>query len=227
MYQLQYGGKWRETSHLRPEAFTKLAPDSLQEHCCWNPLWPFKEWETALYGYPRFRLALVSSRYTLSGGHKITRKDSNGNIVSTGEAEVLYPLYHVPKSYHGLYVLEMWRPAAWWYSQGFDGRRAIEYDGAGNGVRSQEPVWPEGNWLAIMNGAVPLCFTRNVSTDLIRWSIYAVHLMFEASTEQLCEAKKQEQDSADEAEEYAKLEHLGQFRPAFPGAAITVPETIQ
>ena len=181
-------------------------------------------WDTTLYGRPRFRLALLSSRFTLTGGHKVTVKDSNGNVVSNSEAEVLHPLYpNLPKNYHGLYVLEMWRPAAWWFSQGFEGRNAVEYDGAGNGVRSEEPVWPEGNWLAIQNGSVPLCFTRDVSTDLVRWAIYATHLMFDASEDDMMRAKRDEFHRQEDEEEKAKLEHLAQFRPVFPGPAVTVP----
>lgn len=226
MLQLTYGSGWRETSHLRPEHFTQLAPEGLQRECWWQSFWPCHLWDTSLYGHPRFRLALVSSRFTLSGGHVVTIKDAQGNIRSTAPAVVQYPLYHVPEPFYGCYVLEMWRPAAWWYAQGFGSKRAVEYSEFGKGIRAMEPVWPEGNWLGIMNGANPFCATRDVSTDLVRWMIHVVKLRFEATNLQIAKLARERSNAADAQEKKDVLEALRSRRPTMPGPMVAIPAAV-
>ncbi len=180
MLRLTYEGGWVDSSARHPESFTALAPPSLNRACGWNPLWPVPLWDTTIYGYPRFRLVLLSSRYQISGGLEIHFHDKSGNLQTIRPAEVFLPRYHVRPSFWGTYALEMWRPAYWYFTHGFASpAQAMEYTPAGSGVRSLEPVWEAGGWEAIWNGMEsPMVFTRDVSTDLIEWSIWVLHLKF-------------------------------------------------
>src|SRR3990167_3319446 len=185
MLLLTYQGVWVDTSLRHPEPFTILAPKNLQEACAWNPAWPFGLWDTTFYGYPKFRLTLLDSRFVIAGGQEVTFLDNHGNWKTSHPAEVLYPRYQVGPEYSGRYVLEMWRPAAWYYEHGFaNPARAIDYSPAGVGVRKIEPVWVEGGWEAIMNGLEsPLTFGRDSSQEGIKTAIWLVHLLFKQQLE--------------------------------------------
>lgn len=227
MFMLRYGGGWVETSHRHPEAFTKLAPQGLQDQCAWNPLWHCNLWDTSIYGYPRFRLALLDSRYTIGGGMMVTIKTPEGGVRQTTPNEVFYPLYLVPKPYMGTYVLEMWRPPAWFYEQGFASPKAFEHDAVGRAWRNVEPVWPEGGWVGIWKAPEsPLVFTRDVSTDLIRWALYVVHLRFDSTAEENTEAQRQRDQNEEAAQFNQTLELLRSRRPTMPGPMVNVPATI-
>ncbi len=197
-------------------------------------MWPFPLWNTTIYGFPRFRLALVSSRFQIAGGLEINFHDDSGNLRTARPAEVFFPRYHVGPNYWGTYALEMWRPAAWYFEHGFASpTNAREYTPAGNSVRNLEPVWADGGWEAIWNGPeMPLVFTRNVSTELIEWAIWALHLVFE---QQLNAMKAIQPKAPTRMERYREqhgklkeqfLSTIKERQKEFPGLTVNVPAAI-
>ena len=193
-------------------------------------MWPFPLWNTTIYGFPRFRLVLLSSRFQIAGGLEINFHDDHGNLRTARPAEVFFPRYHVGPNYWGTYALEMWRPAAWYYEHGFASpTRAREYTPAGNSVRNLEPVWVDGGWEAIWNGPeMPLVFTRNVSTDLIEWAIWAVHLKFRMD---LAYKPKPPTRMERYHEQHGKIKKqflntIKERQEEFPGLTVNVPAAI-
>lgn len=197
MFLQLYSGGWVETAARNPEVFTILAPERLQRECYWNPLWDFLAWDTTLYGYPRFRLALIDSRYQLAGSTDVLFRDEHGNPTVCKQAEVLIPRYHVPDHYIGNYALEMWRPAAWYFDNGYADAGAVKHDGC-NSVRLREPVWERGGWDAIENGlGTPLAITRNSPPDMVRFLMFELHRLFDQQRKfSICKPKQKGQVEA-------------------------------
>lgn len=226
MLLLTYRGCWVETSAQHPESFTLHAPDTLQRECIWFPLWPCPLWETAFYGYPRFRVVLVDSRFQIAGSQQVTFLDDHGNWRTCHPAEVLIPRYRVGPEWCGRYILEMWRPAAWYFKEGYaDPAKAVIHGPNGKGIRRREPVWDQGAWEAIENGGLPLWFNRDVSGDMIRWAIWCLHRKFDrdlrAKPKVLSQTEYYWQQH--EQEKLKFQERFRERRPTLPGPMVAVP----
>jgi hypothetical protein len=210
MRLMTYSGLWVEASARHPEAFMELAPPHLQEACRWNPQWSFPLWNTTLYGYPRFRLALLGSRYAISGGPEVAEVDQHGNHKPVQELhEFLMPRYVVQPEYHELYLLEMWRPPAWYYENGFGGQ--LEYSETGTGFHNLEPVFASGGWEGMewrLNQ--PFAFPRDVppygEEPSIEWAMWAVHKRMEMQALQIAKLERERQSQQKESDiQEAKL----------------------
>jgi len=217
MYLLRYEGGWHEVSARHPESFTVLAPPGLQRIC------RIFGGARNHYGDPLFRLVLVSSRYTISGGRIVVVRNSNGNITETAAKEVFLPRYHVPPPYFGTYALEMWHPVEWWFRNGYAGNSAMDYDGAGNGLHQLEPIWDDGGFEAIWNGpGTPFVFTRDVSTDLVRWGIYIAQLFLSLKADELALAKLEQHIQQEADDRKATREAVRARRGTLPGPMVAV-----
>lgn len=174
MRVLTYEGGVAETSYRHPEQFTKLAPERFQQACLTHGGRPFGTSE------PRLRLAQVRSRFQLVGGQEVAKLDAHGNLISRDIEELFIPKYNVPEHQRNWWVLEIWRPAEWFYQQRAD-MVALEYGEAGQAFRKMEPIWPEGAYRAVeWNIGQPfvfspdyLCLESDFEPCSFRWGLWA------------------------------------------------------
>lgn len=197
MRVLTYSGQIAETSYRNPEQFVKLAPPPFQQVCRTFGGIPIGT------SKPRFRLALMASRYRLIGGKEVTQLDSNGNVKSRAPEELFIPRYiGMPEVQHKMYVLEQWHPAEWYMERGA-GRLSVEYDDAGKGYRNMEPIWCDGAYDGVYwKFGQPLVLGQDAALDWagsevsVRWAIWATIKILEQIFDSDLELKREKEEAA-------------------------------
>lgn len=198
MWLRTYDGKRVECSARHPEQLAVLAPQPLLDACR-------RIGGVSLTGKANFRLALVSSRFMIAGGHEFLFLDAHGNYQKTCPAEMFLPRYPASPPEWGLYVLERWHPPQWYYEHGF-GRDTVEWNDEGKAIQSLEPIWSDGGYEACLWDATQLfVFPRDVSADGSGLSLQmAIHAVFgrETVTKEMLRRSMQDEEEKREKKEF-------------------------
>ena len=87
---------------------------------------------------------------------------------------MLMPRYQLSREEWGLYLLEEWHPAEWFYEHGFGLASDVEWSASGKAIRSMEPVWADGSYEAVWHDVnQTLVLPRDIGADhpVLRWAI--------------------------------------------------------